>query len=158
MAAHPQHANEVLADINAASTSRLVYCKHIIKQLTPDVDFSLMLVPGSVHLLLIRNPLDMLLSYNDRDGIAHKDPVSADTTGMPELVQLYFRLKKLTGRAPLVLDADALMANPERILQELCQKLNISFYPAQLSWEKGAKPAIDGYSFITAVARAFFRW
>jgi len=53
-----------------------------------------------------------------------------------------FLLNKIleSGEDPVVVDSSDLLMNPEAILKELCQHLEIDFDDSMLSWEPGAKP------------------
>ena len=140
---HTASGNEVIMHVQEQAKEQLVYAKHIIKQLTPDIDTNAFFAPGNRHLILIRNPLDMLLSWSDRESI-HQEHATIDTTGLPDLVRMYSEIKRRTGAAPAVVDMDALMADPPRIVSALCARLGIQYYPEMLSWPPGPKPDIDG--------------
>lgn len=40
----------------------------------------------------------------------------------------------------IVLDGKSVLLNPEKVLSKLCEKINIPFDHAMLSWEAGARP------------------
>ncbi|XP_057963387.1 branched-chain-amino-acid aminotransferase-like protein 1 isoform X2 [Malania oleifera] len=110
------------------------YCKHMAKHrvtgLTND------LVKKAKHFILIRNPLDILPSFNK------VVPPSFLELGVAELVSIYSELCEL-GMPPPVIDAAELQKDPEAILRGLCEDLDIPFQAAMLKWEAGPKP-IDG--------------
>ena len=52
-------------------------------------------------------------------------------------------LKKGNGSLPIIIDAKDILKDPERILKELCNKLNIPFYKEMLTWPTGHRES-DG--------------
>ncbi|KAK9146072.1 hypothetical protein Sjap_005975 [Stephania japonica] len=110
------------------------FCKHMSKQMVPGLTDDLM--KKGKHFILIRNPLDILPSF---DKVV---PPSFLELGLANLVSLYSELSEL-GRAPPVIDAADLQQNPEATLRDLCEDLGIPFQQAMLKWEQGPKQ-VDG--------------
>ncbi|KDP23546.1 hypothetical protein JCGZ_23379 [Jatropha curcas] len=110
------------------------YCKNISKQRVPGLHSDLM--KKGKHFILIRNPLDILPSFEK------VVPPSFLELGMAELVSIYSDLSQL-GKPPPVIDAADLEQDPEGTLRGLCEDLDIPFDDAMLRWEAGPKP-IDG--------------
>ncbi|XP_031405961.1 branched-chain-amino-acid aminotransferase-like protein 1 isoform X2 [Punica granatum] len=110
------------------------FCKHMAKQRVPGLPSDLM--KKGKHFILIRNPLDILPSF---DKVV---PPSFLELGLGELVSIYSELCDL-GTPPPVIDAADLHENPEATLQCLCEDLQIPFQSSMLKWEAGPKP-IDG--------------
>ncbi|XP_027353433.1 branched-chain-amino-acid aminotransferase-like protein 2 isoform X2 [Abrus precatorius] len=110
------------------------FCKHISKQRIQGLSDDLM--KKGKHFILIRNPLDILPSF---DKVV---PPSFYELGLAELVCIYNELREI-GKSPPVIDAADLQQNPEATLQGLCDDLEIPFQPEMLNWEAGPKP-IDG--------------
>jgi len=106
------------------------YCKHISKQHLPNLSSDLM--KKGKHFILIRNPLDILPSF---DKVV---PPSFMELGIGELVSIYSELCGL-GSPPPVIDADDLQQDPEAVLSGLCEDLGIPFQPQMLKWEAGPK-------------------
>ena len=50
---------------------------------------------------------------------------------------------RAAGQSPPILDARLLLENPADVLRELCERLELPFETAMLSWEAGGNPA-DG--------------
>ncbi|KAL6648116.1 hypothetical protein ACP70R_012340 [Stipagrostis hirtigluma subsp. patula] len=109
---------------------RYRYCKHISKQRLPNLSNDLM--KKGKHFILIRNPLNILPSF---DKVV---PPSFMELGIGELVSIYSELCQL-GSPPPVIDADDLQRNPEAVLSGLCEDLGIPFQPQMLKWEAGPK-------------------
>lgn len=109
-------------------------CKHIAKQRVPGLPNDLM--KKGKHFILIRNPLDILPSFEK------VVPPSLVELSLAEMVAIYSELSQL-GRPPPVVDAAELQRDPEATLSDLCEDLEIPFQPTMLKWEAGPK-AIDG--------------
>jgi hypothetical protein len=80
------------------------YCKHISKQRLPNLSSDLM--KKGKHFILIRNPLNILPSF---DKVV---PPSFLELGIGELVSIYSELCE-HGKPPPVIDADDLQREPE---------------------------------------------
>ncbi|KAF8720980.1 hypothetical protein HU200_023389 [Digitaria exilis] len=106
------------------------YCKHISKQRLPNLSSDLM--KKGKHFILIRNPLNILPSF---DKVV---PPSFMELGIGELVSIYSELSEL-GKPPPVIDADDLQREPEAVLRGLCEDLGIPFQPQMLKWEAGPR-------------------
>ncbi|KAF8038800.1 hypothetical protein BT93_B1375 [Corymbia citriodora subsp. variegata] len=127
--------NKVVKDvIFSPGSKRYRYCKHIAKQRVPGIANDLM--KKGKHFILIRNPMDILPSF---DKVI---PPSFLELGLAELVSIYSELCEL-GNPPAVIDVADLQQDPEGTLCGLCEDLDIPFQAAMLKWEAGPKP-IDG--------------
>ncbi|WCJ43194.1 D-aminoacid aminotransferase-like PLP-dependent enzymes superfamily protein [Euphorbia peplus] len=111
------------------------FCKNISKQRLPGLPSDLM--QKGKHFILIRNPLDILPSFNKVVAPSFLE------LGFAELVSIYSDLSKL-GKPPVVIDAADLEQDAEGTLRGLCEDLGIPFDEKMLSWEAGPKPLIDG--------------
>ncbi|XP_065853375.1 branched-chain-amino-acid aminotransferase-like protein 1 [Euphorbia lathyris] len=110
------------------------FCKNMSKQRLPGLPSDLM--KKGKHFILIRNPLDILPSF---EKIV---PPSSLALGFAELVSIYSDLCKL-GKPPAVIDAADLEQDAKGTLRGLCEDLDIPFDEKMLSWEAGPK-SIDG--------------
>lgn len=127
--------NKVVKDvIYGSGNKKYRFCKHISKQRVLGLPEDL--VKKGKHFILIRNPLDILPSF---DKVV---PPSFFELGLAELVSIYNELCD-NGKRPPVIDAAELQKDPEATIRGLCDDLEIPFQPAMLSWEAGPKP-IDG--------------
>ncbi|XP_061349478.1 branched-chain-amino-acid aminotransferase-like protein 2 [Gastrolobium bilobum] len=127
--------NKVVKDIiYRPGSKKYRFCKHISKQMVLGLTEDLM--KNGKHFILIRNPLDILPSF---DKVV---PPTFFELGLAELVCLYNELCEI-GKPPPVVDAAELQKDPEATLRGLCNDLEIPFQPAMLNWEAGPKP-IDG--------------
>lgn len=94
----------------------------------------------TTNIILTRPPKDMVVSFS-RDLL--QGGVTMEDVGYQQQSILFGELKAHTGTDPIVLDSELLLANPERVLRDLCDKLNLEFVPDMLSWPQGAS-AYDG--------------
>lgn len=86
------------------------------------------------NVLLTRNPVDMIPSFAKVvPGLGLHD------TGYDVHAKLLAYLQSI-GQTPPVLESETVLKNPERVLTKLCQRLNIDFDPAMLSWQSGSRP------------------
>ena len=123
--------NAVMQDLLAAKTPPRLFLKQMAHHA---VDIDLGFLPQTDHLLLIRDPLDMLPSLT----VQLPDAGLSDT-GLDRQTELFDRIAA-TGRSPAVIDSRILLDNPPRILERVCRYLALDFDPAMLSWPKGPKP------------------
>ncbi|KAI7738905.1 hypothetical protein M8C21_020066 [Ambrosia artemisiifolia] len=110
------------------------YCKHIAKQRLPGLSGEL--TKKGKHFILIRNPLDILQSF---DKVV---PSSFHELGLGDLVSVYSELCAAGNRPPII-DAAELQEDPEAALRGLCEDLDIPFQASMLKWEAGPK-SVDG--------------
>ncbi|EPS72846.1 branched-chain-amino-acid aminotransferase-like protein 2, partial [Genlisea aurea] len=106
------------------------FCKHIASQYLPGLPDEL--ITRGKHIILIRNPLDVLSSY---EKIV---PPSITDLAYNNLICIYSQLS-LEGTPPPVIDSDLLREDPEGTLRDLCNDLCLPFQDAMLNWEPGPK-------------------
>lgn len=111
--------------------------KHMAHHLLPDVGRAWLDGPLFRHAFLVRDPAALVVSL-DR---VWPGPTLEDT-GLPQQAELFRRVRQ-RGAAPPVVDADALLREPERVLRALCDRLGVPFDRAMLSWAPGPR-ASDG--------------
>jgi hypothetical protein len=101
------------------------------------VDLDRGFLARTTNVLLTRDPLDMLPSLAQNV----PEPTLRDT-GYAAQTEILKELERL-GQAPPVLLASEILADPRRVLAQLCERLGIAFQPAMLSWRAGPR-AFDG--------------
>ncbi len=99
-----------------------------------DLDVTWLSDPRVVNVFLIRDPAQMLPSLINQ--IA--EPTMRDAAY--ESQARWFRELDAAGLEPQVLDARALLLDPEGVLTELCRRVGIDFDPFMLAWEAGPRP------------------
>ncbi len=90
------------------------------------------------HGFLLRHPERVTASY-----AAKRDEVTLDDIGFAQLAQIFDQICDATGKAPPVLDSDAVPANPMAHLSALCGAWDIPFTEAMLNWPAGRRES-DG--------------
>jgi hypothetical protein len=95
-------------------------------------------VLGLTNVFLIRSPASVLASY------ARKwSQVTLRDIGFAQQAELFDMMADRLGRAPAVIDADDVLADPRAVLAALCAHCGIGFDEAMLSWPRGPK-SFDG--------------
>ncbi len=90
------------------------------------------------HGFLLRHPERVTASY-----AAKRAEVTLEDIGFPQLAEIFDQICDATGKAPPVLDSDAVPANPKPHLEALCNAWEIPFTDAMLAWPAG-KRSTDG--------------
>jgi len=109
------------------------YQKHMPHHMVGSVTIADM--PDHTHAFLIRAPERVVASYRAKNELRR-----AEMLGFAQL-RYYFDIEAdRSGSTPIVVDSDAILVDPAGILKALCEKLDIGWDPAMLSWEKGPHP------------------
>jgi len=109
------------------------YQKHMPHHMVGPVDIEDM--PDHTHAFLIRAPERVVASYRAKNELR-----SPEMLGFRQLRSYFDREKDRSGRVPVVIDSDTILANPEAALEALCRGLGVRWYPSMLAWEKGPHP------------------
>ena len=110
--------------------SRVLFMKHMAHHLTElDLDF----LHSTHNIFLIRDPREMLPSLTIQ--LPH---AALSDTGLRRQWELYSELAD-SGQRPVVLDSRELLLNPEGVLRQLTQHLNVEFSSEMLTWRTGAR-------------------
>jgi hypothetical protein len=89
---------------------------------------------GFSHAFLIREPERMIASY-----LRKREAARFEDFGLERQAEFFERETDRLGRAPPVIDANDLLANPEAVLSKLCEALGIPWDPAMLHWAPGRR-------------------
>lgn len=87
------------------------------------------------HVMLIRHPARVIASYakGRPDFVAHD-------IGFEPLLALHQTIAQEQGKAPLVVDCDTILNDPERALRRICEDgFDIAFQADMLRWEAGPR-------------------
>ena len=114
----------------------LVYQKHMTHHLLPSMGRDWL--DALTHAFLIREPRAVAASYR-----AKRDQATPSDLGFPQQREIFDRVCDRLGKAPPVIDAADILANPEATLRALCAALGLSFQAQMLSWPPGRR-ATDG--------------
>jgi len=114
----------------------IFYQKHMTHHMLPEIGRDWM--RACRHAFLIRHPARVLSSY-----AAKREPAELRDIGFLEQAELFDRAADIMGRAPPVLDAEAILSDPRHVLGMLCEALSIPFGAAMLVWPPGPRKS-DG--------------
>ena len=89
-------------------------------------------------ILLIRDPADVIVSHAKIDPL-----ITSEDLCLEHQIKLYDWLKETTKEDPIVIDGNELRRHPSSVLTQLCNRLDLPFTEAMLSWPAGPK-ACDG--------------
>lgn len=98
------------------------------------VDVDLGFVDRTANVLLIRDPAEMLRSYEKVRGIPCLEDI-----GLGVQTSLFDDLRN-KGQDPPVLDSRELLLDPPGVLHQLCDRLGIPLDSAMFSWPAGPRP------------------
>jgi len=115
---------------------RVWYQKHMTHHMLPA--FGRDWTDALVNAFLVRAPEAVLASY-----ALKRDGFTLEEIGLPAQVELFDRAADRLGRAPPVVEAQDVLADPRGALSALCAAVEIPFDPAMLSWPPGRR-ATDG--------------
>ena len=116
----------------APDGSPVWYQKHMWHHMTGPIgydDFA-----GFTHAFLIREPERMIASY-----LRKREAARFEDFGLEQQAEFFEREADRLGKAPPVVDANDVLANPERVLSKLCKALRIAWDPAMLRWAPGRR-------------------
>jgi hypothetical protein len=108
------------------------YQKHMWHHMTGPVghdDFT-----GFTHAFLIREPERMIASY-----LRKREVAEFDDFGLERQAEFFDREAERLGKAPPVVDANDVLADPHGVLSKLCHALGVPWDPAMLGWRPGRR-------------------
>jgi hypothetical protein len=111
---------------------RYYYQKHMAHHLLPNIDRDW--IDRLTHGFLIRDPYEMLTSL-----IKVTPHPTLEDTGLPQQWELFSKLRHESEVAPVVLDAQDVLTDPAGMLRQLCERLELPFEEAMLSWQAGPR-------------------
>ena len=92
---------------------------------------NLMWIKKLYNILLIRNPREVILSYIKKNTLTDLTQL-----GLQQQLNIYNTLKKLNANC-IIIDANDLVVNPKKILEDLCNSIGIIFDNNMLKWKLG---------------------
>jgi hypothetical protein len=109
---------------------RIFYQKQMTHHLLPEVSRDWL--RQVTNCFLIRDPAEVIISYLKKNGT----PRLEDLGFIQQLEIFNFVRKRQTA---IVVDADDVLRNPERMLRSVCQAIGAEFQSAMLSWPGGRR-------------------
>jgi len=122
--------NKVIETMMGKHDKPAVFFKNMTHHLL-DVDRSFM--KNVINVMLTRDPVEMLPSFAK----VIDNPTMGDV-GYALHTELLDYLGA-HGVTPLILDSKKLLLNPEKVLRQLCQQMDIPFDQNMLAWQAGAR-------------------
>jgi Sulfotransferase domain len=138
LASQPQDWREVVRQLlgPVPDGKRVFYQKHMTHHMIAEIGREW--IAEVRNAFLIRDPAAVLASYIQKRGEA----TLADI-GILQQRELFEHEADRLGRAPPVVDSTDIMADPQRVLSQLCAALGMEYTNAMLSWPVGRR-ATDG--------------
>lgn len=125
-------AREVLAEIEVAAEERPVFVKDMAYQAVELLDADLL---GRFrNCFLVRDPAATLTS------LARKWPDFSDEETGWEHLGVAADLVEELGQPLVVVDADRLCADPAAVVEDWCERMDLTYDPDALTWEPGMRP------------------
>lgn len=118
----------------APDAKPVFYQKHMVHHMVEGIPMD-WLPRIERHVLLIRHPARVVASYSRK-----METLSPEAMGFPQQEALWRQLSNLQGNAPVVVDADKVLENPEGVLRRLCASIGLGWEDAMLSWPAGPRP------------------
>ncbi len=122
---------KVIEMIMGTHSKPVAFFKHMTHHLI-ELDFGFL--HKTTNVILTRDPREMLPSFINQI----KQPQLKDT-GYAAHIKLLNYLK-INNLPIIVLDGKNVLLNPEKVLTELCNQIDIPFQKSMLSWNAGARP------------------
>lgn len=134
LAAQPQDWRTVAtAMVGPVPGGRAIwYQKHMTHHMRPS--FGRDWIDRLCNVFLIRPPEAVIASYVEK-----RAEVTLEEIGFPQQVELFERIAERSGRAPPVLEAGDVLADPTGALTRLCRACDIPFHPGMVSWRAGRR-------------------
>jgi len=123
----------VEAGVLAAGVDAPVFVKDMAYHAAPGITDDAL--AAMTHTFLIRDPLAALSSLHRR-----WPDFTDDEAGYDAQRTLFDRVIAVTGEVPAVIDSDALVADPERVVAAWCEQVGIDHQPESLHWAAGMRP------------------
>ena len=130
----------VITELRSLAATRPVFIKDTTDRRHPEaLADRRFLTEDAQHTFLIRHPRETVRSY-----LALRRNPRIHEIGFEAQYEVYTKIRRLTGRDPLVVDAGDLMKRPEDTIRAYCAHVGIGFRPHALRWEPSDRPEWQG--------------
>lgn len=123
--------NKVIKSLLDQNERPIYFYKQMIHHL---LGLNLSFMKHTINIILTRDPKEMLPSF---DKVISNPKI--DDVGYKLHVDLMQHFKKYNIDY-VVLDSKRVLLNPRRVLEKLCEAIEIPFQESMLFWQKGARP------------------
>ena len=126
--------NHVVSLINGdiPNEKMIWYQKHMVHHIVNDKNIEW--VKSFNNFFLIRHPQEVIISYSKQSKIK-----GINDLGFLQQMNLFKKIKNITGEYPIVFEAKDILSDPEKYLRKMCEYLNISFSNKMLNWPRGPR-------------------
>jgi Sulfotransferase domain len=111
---------------------RIFYQKQMTHHFLPEVSRDWLC--QVTNCFLIRDPAEVIASYIKKN----REPTVTDL-GVVQQAEIFDFVHRRTNSVPLVIDADDVLRDPERMLRLLCDAVGVDFTKTMLSWPPGRR-------------------
>jgi len=122
--------------LSTPPTQGVFYQKHITTHMLPNIALDWM--SGLHHVFLIRDPRRVVASFSEKYSNTQENDL-----GYERQHQLFEHVQHVNGSAPIVVDANRFLKNPQRQLSMICERVGIAFDNQMLEWPAGERDS-DG--------------
>ena len=138
LSSQPQNPSAVIAGLlgPVPGGAAIFYQKHMTHHMIDGIDLEWM--SACANVFLIRAPARVVASYARK-----RSEANLADLGFERQAALFDREADRLGKAPPVIDADDVLADPRGMLQSLCEALAIPFSEEMLVWPAGSRES-DG--------------
>ncbi|QJR80688.1 HAD family hydrolase [Alteromonas pelagimontana] len=138
LASQPTDPSAVVANMlsPAPEGKAVFYQKQMSHHMLPE--FPTDWIKELANVFLLRHPARVIASYQQK-----REEPRLEDIGIKQQCELFARVQSLTGLAPVVIDSDDILADPEKGLKALCAAIGLAFDPKMLTWQAGGNAA-DG--------------
>jgi Sulfotransferase domain len=114
------------------SAKHIFFQKQMTHHLLPEIDRAW--IVDLTNCFLIRDPREVILSY-----IKKNPEPKLEDLGFVQQSEIFNFARAQTNSIPPVIDARAVLQDPDRILRLLCDAIGVPFDTAMLSWPPGLR-------------------
>ena len=131
---YPHKYNDVVRGLTSEipNGKTIWYQKHMAHHLINlnNIDW----IKNFENCILIRHPKDVINSYVKKNALNNIDEL-----GYPQQYKIIKYLDSI-GKKFIIIDSNILLNNPEKILSQWCNSIDLEFDISMLQWEKGNHP------------------
>lgn len=135
VAGRPVHDEaELISALRELSASTPVFFKDTTDFHYPGLLADAAFLAEAEHTFIIRDPREIVASH-----FALNPGLGRDEVGVARLAEIYDAVAGCTGRQPVVVDSDDLVAAPEATVRAYCAAVGIAYREQALAWQPGLR-------------------
>ena len=125
---YPDIKNWILTEAEKSPVFFKDMCYHPFDHIIKDSEF----VKKMTNTFLIRDPEKTVLS-----SYVMNPNVTSEEIGIELEFNLFMKVKEITGKTPILIDADELEDDPNALTRVYCEAVGIPFMPEAMQWKAG---------------------